>query len=232
MNINDRITRRSDLINHDSLSAFDNLACQQTPRAFEVFYEFLKEIKPKRILEIGTSLGGFTSFLNRVSIEENLNYKILTYDINNFPWYDTLIKDGIDLRIEDIFDFNNSTIKKEVSDFINEDGITLVLCDGGNKKEEFRVISKYLKTGDFIMAHDYAKDDEKFQKDINLKVWNWHEIQESDIEIPSKENGLEFFNQDKFDDIVWVCKIKTKDTENNLAFNYESSITLVTGLWD
>ena len=68
--------------------------------------------------------------LNRENIESNyLNYKILSYDINEFSWYKSLIEDGIDLRIEDIFDWENETIKKEFSDFIVQDGVTLVLCD-------------------------------------------------------------------------------------------------------
>lgn len=232
MNISQRITKKSELDKNDSLSAFDNLGCQQNSNAFQVFYDFIMEIKPKRILEIGTSLGGFTSFLNKISKEENLNYKILSYDVNEFSWYKSLIEDGIDLRIEDIFDWNNETIKKEVSDFINEDGVTLVLCDGGDKKSEFKIISKYIKRGDFIMAHDYAKDSKKFEEDINNKIWNWHEIQESDIEEASKINNLEFFEQEKFDNIVWVCKTKTKDTKIIEEFNTISDITLVTGLWN
>ena len=42
------------------------MACQQNHNVFEVFYNFLNETKPKQILEIGTALGGFTSFLQKV----------------------------------------------------------------------------------------------------------------------------------------------------------------------
>jgi hypothetical protein len=232
MDILSRITKKSDLKINDSLSAFDNMECQQTYGAFQVFHEFIMEIKPKRILEIGTSIGGFTNFLNKISKEENLNFDILSYDINEFPWYKNLIDDGIDLRIEDVFNWNSDTVKDDVIDFIQSEGITLVLCDGGNKIEEFKILSKYIKKGDFIMAHDYARDEKKFLDDINLKFWNWHEIQESDISNACETNGLEYYNQEKFDDIVWVCKKKTKDVVQTKNLNENSEITLVTGLWD
>jgi len=63
MNIQENITRFTDLENNDSLSAFMNHTAQQSHFAYEVFYNFIKETKPKRILEIGTALGGFTEFL-------------------------------------------------------------------------------------------------------------------------------------------------------------------------
>jgi hypothetical protein len=82
-------------------------------------------------------------------------------------------------------------VKKSFRSKKVKDGITLVLCDGGNKIEEFKILSKYIKKGDFIMAHDYARDEKKFLDDINLKFWNWHEIQESDISNACETNGLE-----------------------------------------
>ena len=59
----DNVTKKCDLENNDSLSIYNNWAAQQNYKAFEIFYNFIRDVKPKRILEIGTSLGGFTSFL-------------------------------------------------------------------------------------------------------------------------------------------------------------------------
>ena len=78
---------------------------------FKVFYDFIKDVKPKRILEIGTSLGGFTTFLKIVCDDLNLDTNIRSYDINRQSWYDDIIKLGIDIRVENIFtegfsDFN------------------------------------------------------------------------------------------------------------------------------
>ena len=64
MEYEDKVYKKSNLEHNDSISTYDCWGAQQNPNAFEVFYNFLNEIKPLRILEIGTSLGGFTSFLN------------------------------------------------------------------------------------------------------------------------------------------------------------------------
>lgn len=208
MNIENNITRYTDLENNDSLSAFKGHIAQQNHKSFQVFYDFIKEIKPKRILEIGTSLGGFTSFLKIVSDDLNLNINIRSYDIHKHPWYDDMINDGIDVRIENIFDSNFLKLNDEVIDYINQDGITIVLCDGGYKIGEFNLISNHIKNGDFILAHDYAENNEKFELNIKNKIWNWHEISESDISEACLRNNLQDYKRDVFESVVWICKIK------------------------
>jgi uncharacterized UPF0146 family protein len=204
----DNISRRTNLEENDSLSGYMGHAAQQNHNVYEVFYNFLNEIKPKRILEIGTALGGFTSYLNIISKEGNLNIEILSYDIYRRDWYDEMISEGIDVRVEDIFNSDFSSVNNEVIDFIKRDGITLILCDGGYKIGEFNVLSNYLKIDDFIMAHDYSFDNEKFNKDIKNKIWNWCEITESDIHNACVRNNLISYNQEIFDSVVWVCKQK------------------------
>ena len=83
-----------------------------------------------------------------------------------------------------------------------------MLCDGGSKKNEFRILSDYLKVGDVIMAHDYAPNEEYFQEHINNKIWNWLEIQDNDINEPSLRNNLIPYMEDDFRQVVWACKIK------------------------
>lgn len=209
MNIEQNITRKSNLEIDDSLSCFMGHCAQQTHNAYRVFYDFLSEVKPSRILEIGTALGGFTQFL-KISVDDlKLDTKILTYDIYSKDWYPDLIKNGIDLKVEDIFHENYTSCKQEVLDFIKSEGVTVVLCDGGNKISEFKLLSKSLKIGDYILAHDYATNKEVFETQINKKIWNWIEIVESDIETSCKVNGLVDFNKEKFNSAVWTCKKKT-----------------------
>ena len=204
----DNITKKTNLETNDSLSYYLNYASQQNHNAYEVFYNLLNEIKPKRILEIGTALGGFTSFLNIVSKENNLNIDILTYDIYDRPWYSDMRDDGIDVRVENVFGDNFEKVNDEVIKYIQQDGITIVLCDGGDKIREFNLLSNYIKRNDLIMAHDYAYDIDKYQKDIQYKIWNWCEITEYDIYEASVKNNLINYSQNIFDNIVWVCKIK------------------------
>lgn len=210
MNIQNRITKYTILDENDSLSSFDGNMCQQSHQVYEIFFNFLNEVKPKRILEIGTALGGFTKFLQIISSENNLKIQIRTYDIIYNTWYDDLIRDGIDLRVENIFSEGYTDVKEDVKNFINQEGLTLVLCDGGFKKGEFNVLSNYIKQGDIIMAHDYCYDLQDFEQNIKNKVWNWCEINEVDIQESSDRNNLKPFKQEIFNKAAWVCKIKEK----------------------
>lgn len=208
MNIKENITKLTNLEKNDSLSAFKGCTAQQSHNAYEVFYDFIKEIKPKRILEIGTALGGFTEFLKMVIDDLELDTKILSYDISERPWYNQLKDKGIDVRVENIFNSDWSSVKQEVIDYVQDSGITIVLCDGGWKIGEFKIFSALIKPGDFILAHDYAENKEVFQNEIKDKIWNWCEITESDIKKYVDENNLKPYKQDKFSQAVWVCKTK------------------------
>jgi hypothetical protein len=206
MNIQENITKFTDLTKNDSLSAFRGHTAQQSHNAYQVFYDFISEVKPVRILEIGTALGGFTEFLKIITDELNLNTKILSYDISERPWYNQMIEKGIDVRVENIFNEDWTGVKQDVVDFVQQDGLTIVLCDGGWKIGEFKIFSKLIK--DFILAHDYSFSKEIYELEIKDKIWNWCEITESDIQESVIENNLKSYNQDKFSQSVWVCKIK------------------------
>ena len=208
MNIQENITKLTDLDKNDSLSAFRGHAAQQSHNAYQVFYDFISEVKPKRILEIGTALGGFTEFLKILSDELNLNINILSYDISERPWYNQMIEKGIDVRVENIFNEDWSNVKQDVIDFVQQDGITIVLCDGGWKIGEFKIFSKLIKDGDYILAHDYSYDKVTYENEIKNKIWNWCEITEIDIQDAIIENNLKSYQDDKFSKAVWVCKYK------------------------
>ena len=242
----DKVTKKSDLENHDSISTYGNWGAQQNHKAFEVFFYFLKEVRPKRILEIGTSIGGFTSFLNYVIKELNIDCEILSLDINEFPWYEEMKQSGIDIRIENVFSPNYDSVSQYVIDYIQSDGTTVVLCDGGNKKLEFNILSDYLKENDFILGHDYSYNKEYFESNVNLKIWNWLELTEKDIEEPCNRNNLVDYRRDLFQSVVWVCKMKTNNLQEITSKNIDivsdmeisndvtpnNKVTFVTGLWN
>ena len=211
MNIEEHITKKSNLETGDSISEFMRHSAQQNFGAFRVFYDFLKEVRPTRILEIGTALGGFTESLKIMCNELELDTNIRSYDISAKPWFPDLIAFGIDIRIENIFNFVDGTMHDEVIEYIQQPGITVVLCDGGNKKFEFNLISNYIKPGDFIMGHDYAETKEIFDEKINKKIWNWLELKYSDIKDACERNNLESYNKETFENVVWVNKRKRNE---------------------
>jgi cephalosporin hydroxylase len=102
MNITENITQYTDL-NVGGVSAFQGLTAQQHHNAYQVFYDFIKDIQPKRILEIGTAHGGFIMFLKTICNDLGLDTNIRTYDIESRDAYPSIISYGIDLRIENIF---------------------------------------------------------------------------------------------------------------------------------
>jgi hypothetical protein len=204
----ENITRKSNLEANDSISCYLEYGAQQNPYAYEAFYNLLNITKPARILEIGTAMGGFTIFLKIMCNELNLNTNILTYDINDRYEYELLKNYNINVKIENIFDQDYNHTKPEIIDYIQQEGTTLILCDGGYKIGEFNLLSNYLKLDDLIMAHDYASNSSFFNEQINMKFWNWYEIQDSDIQTSVEKNNLKSFMQDEFTPAVWVCKIK------------------------
>lgn len=212
MEFKDKVYKKSNLEYNDSISTYENWGAQQNPNSFKEFHYFLKDIKPKQILEIGTSLGGFTNFLNYTCKLLDIDCKIISYDINYNNFYDEMRNNGIDVRVENVFSYNYLSVKNEVIDFIKKDGTTLILCDGGDKISEFKLLSNYMKIGDFIMAHDYAENEIVFKENIYKKVWNWFEISENDIIESCNKNNLISYNKEVFENIAWVCK---KKYENN-----------------
>lgn len=205
MNIQERITRHSKLEYDDSLSAFDGHAAQQHHNAYQIFYDFLSEITPARILEIGTGQGGLTRFLRTACDELGLTTEIKTFD-TNLNNNETV--SGIQYSNQNIFNEAWSEIHEDIVSYIQGEGTTVVLCDGGWKIGEFNVISNYIKVGDFILAHDYAENKEIFQERINKVIWNWHEIQLSDVSSAMERNNLIDFKKDIFSNAAWLCTKK------------------------
>jgi hypothetical protein len=66
-----------------------------------------------------------------------------------------------------------------------------------------------MKEGDFIMAHDYSENSEVFERDVYMKLWNWHEISDKDIQNACNKNNLLSYDKESFDKVVWVCKKKS-----------------------
>jgi hypothetical protein len=207
---NSKITREPDLSQNLGLLIYnDNWAAQQNIYAVEVFETLLKSEKFDRVLEIGTSLGGLTFILHDIKTNLQQNFAIKSYDILDRPVEYGRLRDlGVDITVSNPFDIDYSNPKSDVIDFIRNEGRVLVLCDGGNKIKEFNCLSRFLKTNDVIMAHDYAFNSNDFEHNINRKYWNWHEISDSDISEACTTYNLVPFMQEEFSKAVWACRIK------------------------
>jgi 23S rRNA U2552 (ribose-2'-O)-methylase RlmE/FtsJ len=212
MSILDAHLKEIDLEHNNGLSSIGNHAAQQHHAAYQKFYSLLQRTKPQRILEIGTALGGFTAVLDLATKELGLNTKIRSYDISDRSWYDELRSNGVDVFVLNIFHNNYTSIDKDIIDFIQKDGVTLILCDGGYKIGEFNILSSYIKHNDIIMAHDYAPNREYFEEHMKNKIWNWHEIQDSDIIESCQKYGLVPYMREEFLNVAWACFKKELET--------------------
>jgi len=189
---------------------YEDLIISQVPNIKSYFEKLFNELKPKQILEIGTFDGGLTLMMRDILDEINLSSTtIRTYDLNDQKRLKSKNR-NIEILTENLFSYSYSELEKEdvVKEFIQRNGRTIVICDGGSKKNEFRLLSKFLKLDDIIMAHDYAPNENYFNQHINNKIWNWLEIQDSDINESCEKYNLIPYMEEELRNVVWVCKIK------------------------
>lgn len=194
-------------------TAYKGYTAQQVDDFYPTIKKFLEEVRPARILEIGTAGGGFILAVKDILNEMGLsNVPVKTFDVIESPYYKGLRSHNVEVNIENIFDhaYLNLVKPEMIVPYIQEEGVTIVFCDGGHKVGEFNSIAPHIKTGDFILAHDYIDTWDNFQTNYRDKIWNWCEVEEKYIEKVSIEQGLEFYNKEEFDKIVWVCKKKVK----------------------
>lgn len=189
------------------------VTAMQVPGVYDVFLKLFNQVKFDTVIEIGTAQGG-TTLITRDALDESGNEDCLlvSYDPGTTKrFFKRYVDEGRVTKLEEnLFtkgytELNpNSSVKK----YLSKTGKNLILCDGGCKFREFNTLSPLLKSGDFIMAHDYAKSVEYFNSHIKNKIWNWHEIDFSKIKKAFEDNNLEFFMEEDFDKHVWLCARK------------------------
>lgn len=130
---------------------YKGIVIAQSPRAVALWEKILKEVRPKRILEIGTYRWGM-SLLFSEHCNEFYTYDIKyhTYRPEKFPPKTRLLKQ---FKKVDVF-----SIEEEIGALIQKEGVTLVYCDGGDKIKELATFSEWLKPGDYIAVHDWGTE--------------------------------------------------------------------------
>lgn len=190
-----------------------NLTTQQKPSFKKSFLEFLSKERPSQILEIGTAGGGTIQYIRDTLDDLNLSStKIKTFEVKEHKWFKFMRKDNLEIIVENIFDHSyRNLIKPElVESFIKQDGLTVVLCDGGSKINEFKNLAPLIKSGDYIMCHDYAPNKEYHEKYMKEKIWHWMEIDDTRIYDAIVSNKLERAYFQNFIVSAWGCFKKIK----------------------
>lgn len=180
---------------------FEGVHLGQTPEVEEFFKKLVLDFDS--IIEIGTYAGGLSLLMYRY---KNTDTELISYDIE--PSFNKVDKSiPIDFRIGDVF---NNNIKNEIiSKILEKNKRVLLICDGGEKNEEFNLFSEYLKINDVIMIHDY--EDNKKDFDIIRHNCGWVYPSESSlIKIKDSINkyNLVGYNYNESKSLVWGSFIK------------------------
>lgn len=178
----------------DHFLKVDGVIAAQTKYIEPVFKHILDQFSI--IIEIGFDRGAFSLWLHKNKRDTT---KLVSYDIilsgkevNN---------ELIDFRQGDCFD---PSVMEEIKNLIQQNGRALVLCDGGNKEQEFITYCKFLKKGDIIMLHDYAHSHEDYATIINQLDWKTAaESKFENIESCASENGLIPYQYEQFKQVLW-----------------------------
>jgi hypothetical protein len=163
----------------------------------EEAFEVLSTLGFERVIELGTQNGGFTIFLSL------LFKRVITFDNKSFRNTLDVFKKYPKITFIEMDIFKKPDF---VGKLISKEGKVLLLCDNGNKIKEVDTFSKYLKYGDYIMAHDYASTREHFKNEIQGNYWNCLEITDADIDF--KKHGLQKRNSELNDKAAWFCAVK------------------------
>lgn len=139
-------------------------ACQE-PGGLEYIHQVAKDFNPDVIVELGTQSGGVTIALHEACAEARLD----SFDIENNVlftaefisvhalWPKTpraLFGRNVTFWSVDVLLEGDNLLRYPFS----LPGRKLLYCDNGNKREEVRLWSPYLKPGDLLGVHDWMEE--------------------------------------------------------------------------
>jgi len=182
------------------------LSMQQQPGIIDAFNRLLKRTRPARIIELGTGAGGLTVFLGLYSYVTNCT--VYSCDVKlpkDYRLVELLNTFGVALAAGDVF----SDLRREIIGGLQHSGMSLLLCDNGDKQTEFKTFAPHLKPGDIIMAHDYWHDHRVFDEEFDGT--GQCEICYQDIANTCERYGLQPYMQQTFTPMLWVCRRRDFD---------------------
>lgn len=190
---------------HHPNSRFLGFPMSQNRYAVPAWSYFFEQVRANQLVEIGTSVGGFTCLLGVVA--KNLGATLHTLDIHDnldleaAAWFRRL---SIGFFTEDCFGEVGTALLR---DTINRTGISVLLCDGGDKIKEFRTFAPLLKVGDYIAAHDWHD----YGENCVGEDWPWQEIQTSDVADVIEQQSLTQVYEELFRRSGWKVWKKTQE---------------------
>ena len=213
---------------------------QQNPAAFLSFNRLLNAKNFDTIIELGTHDAGLSTLFALYAFQskyaaqsddpnEPVLYKNRTHHRRpkQFFTFDKVVRDKTAIKILKHLGANfiladtlgDQLIIDQIRAMIGgpTSGTVLLLCDGGNKKRELDLYGGSLKSGDFVMLHDWARDESAYQSNVRNGVWTgwesrWEdgvgEDQQFGIRTICERHGVEPIYPEEFDGVAWFCGFK------------------------
>ena len=180
------------------------LKMQQVDGVDEPFRKLFFNTRPARVLEIGTGSGAFAVMLREVLDEVHALRKTQLTTVDVKPRRRFHEWERIEAHTFDCFtNEKKQNLRKKLRDQITGEGVTLVLCDGGDKLAEFQAVAKLLKPGDIVGVHDYAESLEDFKERVKGKIWGFCGIHAGRMEDTDHAHRLTDFMAEDFRPFVW-----------------------------
>ena len=183
---------------HHPNSRFLGFPMSQNRYAIPAWSYLLEKVIPSSIVEIGTSEGGMSCLLAFAARQIGATFD--TFDVGdtvNQKIQQTLhaiCGSGHGFHRLDCFEQIGLHI---IKDRLALPGVSVLLCDGGNKAKEFQTFARLIKPGDVIAAHDFGDEES----------WPWHEIKIEDVSEVIENQKLIRFMEDVFESTGWlVCR--------------------------
>jgi cephalosporin hydroxylase len=115
---------------------------------------FFRKYKIESMIEFGTGQGGMSIFFLLQSIQNNFSFD--TFDINIPGYLHSPIAEFLQFK-DSFFQGNIWEDRKDliIKLLINNRKPILLYTDNGSKSKEMKDFSSYLKSGDFLVTHDW-----------------------------------------------------------------------------
>jgi hypothetical protein len=191
------------------VSQYMGMSMMQNRYAVDAYQALFRHLSaerrtPARVIELGTGMGALSALLKTYCAAVEAEF--ITYDrAESVAANPRLLELGIHVRVKDI---EHEFVIREIARELQKDGLTILICDGPDKAAEVQLFSPYLKTGDLILAHDYAPSREFFDEHIKGKLWSWCEVTDDQLAGVSRDQSLEPLLESVFIPAVWTCRIK------------------------
>lgn len=174
------------------------LRSQQHPGAYHAFHDYFSRNEFDLIIELGTGEGGLTAFLATICPQTPI------HTIDPFPRHSQKMFDTFNnIKFKPLDCFNTRTIEHLRK--LAQDKKTCWLVDGNSKNAEFGTYSPIAEEGDVLMLHDFARNQEAYDRIYGSGRWQWHE---SGFENILNLKDVKWAGEALLENCVWGVYIK------------------------